>query len=377
MYGPNTDTPTSNTTDAFTTTLEVSNEDPDENTNSITVKLPNVFVSVLEQPARINSLNESNIPTETREFTKKVLKLSDGAYSRLVKAEFPLLTASFFPDANGFRFRIGCDWMEWVFFFDDLLDEGRLHNKPAEARAEIKAHLDIHEADHPDISPNDHPIRYMYQCFWKKLRFISTPGAQARYIHSMRHYFEGCLAQVDTHYWSALGHPPPTLDMLLRHRLHSVGARPVQALLEPLHQISLPDEIWQNPLIRELQDIAIQMVFLHNDMFSYRREECMFEAVPHNAVHAILQEQELGVQEAFKATGKILDVTLNKWFWAEKEILGISQDANMQAQIRRYLENLLDIVRGNIHWSFKTGRYFGKESDEVRKTMQFKLPIQK
>ena len=62
-----------------------------------------------------------------------------------------------------------CDFMEWVFFFDDMFDEGHLREDPTAARDELQAHLAIHEDNHPDISADAHPIRHMYQVMWRKL----------------------------------------------------------------------------------------------------------------------------------------------------------------------------------------------------------------
>jgi hypothetical protein len=125
-----------------------------------------------------------------------------------------------------------CDFMEWVFYFDDLFDEGDLREDPAAARDEVEAHLEIHNENYPDISCEDHPVRYMYQVIWRNIQKISSVGAQARYVQGMRHYFEGCIVQVDGYYWHTRGYASPTFDMFWRGRTHSVGCRPCQALLE-------------------------------------------------------------------------------------------------------------------------------------------------
>ena len=46
-----------------------------------------------------------------------------------------------------------CDFMEWVFFFDDMFDEGHLREDPTAARDEPQAHLAIHDDSHPDMMP--------------------------------------------------------------------------------------------------------------------------------------------------------------------------------------------------------------------------------
>ena len=164
-----------------------------------------------------------------------MLKLDDKSFARHRKAQVTLLAAGFVPDADANGFRIMCDFMEWVFYFDDLFDEGSLRGDPAAAREEVEAYLEMHNERRSDISQEDHPVRYMYQALWRKIRKIASPGAQARYIQGMRHYFEGCIVQVDAYYWHMRGYAPPTFDMFRRARAHSVGCRPCQALLEYAH----------------------------------------------------------------------------------------------------------------------------------------------
>jgi hypothetical protein len=164
-----------------------------------------------------------------------VLKLDEKSFARHRKAQVTLLAAGFVPDADANGFRIMCDFMEWVFYFDDLFDEGDLREDPAAARDEVEAHLEIHNDNYPDISAEDHPVRYMYQVIWKKIQAIASLGAQARYVQGMRHYFEGCIVQVDGYYWHTRGYASPTFDMFWRGRTHSVGCRPCQALLEYVH----------------------------------------------------------------------------------------------------------------------------------------------
>jgi len=190
------------------------------------------------------------------------MKLDDKSFDRHRRAQVTLLAAGFAPEADANGYRIMCDFMEWVFYFDDLFDEGSLREDPRAARDEVEAHLRIHNG-HLDISPEDHPVRFMYQVLWKEIQAISSLGAQARYVQSMRHYFEGCVAQVDAYHWRTRGYAATTLDMFLRGRTHSVGCRPCQALLEyvahgtsrvtltgidrPLYNLELPDTVaWQS-----------------------------------------------------------------------------------------------------------------------------------
>lgn len=302
------------------------------------------------------------------------MKLNDKAFARHQKGQLPLLAAGFVPEADANGYRIVCDFMEWVFYFDDVFDEGSLREDPAAARDELEAHLAIHEDDHPDIPAEDHPVRHMYQTLWRKIQAVSSPGAQARYIQGMRHYFEGCMVQVDSYYWHTRGYSATTFDMFWRGRTHSVGCRPCQALLEPLHNITLPDHVWSHPMIKEAEDTATVITFLHNDILSYRKEQAEPEAVPHNTIHVLRRERGYTLQEAFDFAGDLLKQAFQRWFWTQQHLPSWGEHVDIQVQ--RYLEGLLDQAKANLHWSFASGRYFGKDSESARKTMALEMPLE-
>jgi hypothetical protein len=183
-----------------------------------TIKLPNVFSSITAPAARLSLFLNSNIPKQADDWTKRcvhtsisslspfanaqcsVLKLNNKSFARHRKAQVTLLAAGFVPKADAYGYRIMCDFMEWVFYFDDLFDEGHLRKDPTAARDEVQAHLAIHSPNYPDIYSKQYPVRYMYQVLWRKIQGISSSGAQGRYVQGMRHYFEGCIVQVDAYY---------------------------------------------------------------------------------------------------------------------------------------------------------------------------------
>jgi hypothetical protein len=131
----------------------------------------------------------------------------------------------------------------------------------------------------------------------------------------------------------------------------------------------------------------------HNDIFSYRKEQVSIiilvktiainpsidnfkaepEAVPHNTIHILQRERNLTLQQSFDFAGELLKQAVQRWYWTQQHLPSFGEHADVQVQ--RYLEGLLDQVKANLHWSFASGRYFGKDSEEARKTMTLKIPI--
>ncbi|KAF5846417.1 hypothetical protein GGP41_003797 [Bipolaris sorokiniana] len=53
----------------------------------------------------------------------------------------------------------------------------------------------------------------------------------------------------------------------------SVGVAPLYHLVEYAHEIVLPDEVFEHPVIQALERLGADFVILSNDILSYRKEE--------------------------------------------------------------------------------------------------------
>lgn len=91
------------------------------------------------------------------------------------------------------------------------------------------------------------------------------------------------------------------------------------------------------------------------------------DAVPHNTIHVLQRERKLSVQEAFDFAGELLKQAVQRWYWTQQHLPSFGERNDVQ--VHRYLDGLLDQAKSNLHWSFASGRYFGKDSEEARRTM--------
>ena len=130
----------------------------------------------------------------------------------------------------------------------------------------------------------------------------------------------------------------------------------------------------------------------HNDICSYRKEQVSVvtlavqtflwitdhfkaepEAVPHNTIHILQCERNLTLQESFDFTGELLAQAMQRWYWAQQHLPSFGEHVDVQVQ--RYLNGVLDQVKGNLHWHFASGRYFGKDSEVARSTMTLEISV--
>lgn len=72
----------------------------------------------------------------------------------------------------------------------------------------------------------------------------------------MQAYCDGALAHVNDH----SSHRIPDLEEMVLTRRESAGVSPLYHLVEYAHDIHLPDEIFDNPVIQELEVLGMDMV---------------------------------------------------------------------------------------------------------------------
>ncbi|KND86519.1 hypothetical protein TOPH_08845 [Tolypocladium ophioglossoides CBS 100239] len=81
-------------------------------------------------------------------------------------------------------------------------------------------------------------------------------GTRRRYVSGMYNYSIGALMHVD----ASLAERTPTLEEMVRIRRNSVSVTPVYQLMEYAHSIKLPDEVFDDPVIQELEILGVDMV---------------------------------------------------------------------------------------------------------------------
>lgn len=83
-----------------------------------------------------------------------------------------------------------------------------------------------------------------------------SPGVQNRFAEAMRSYSTGVLRHVQ----DASSNHVPTLEEIILVRRESAGVSPLYQLVEYAHGLTVPDEVFKDPHIRELEALGSDMV---------------------------------------------------------------------------------------------------------------------
>ncbi|KAH0491851.1 hypothetical protein TgHK011_003256 [Trichoderma gracile] len=250
------------------------------------------------------------VKVEADAWFKSLLQLEGKAEAKFNKTDFGFAAAVWAPSADKDRFRTAVDWANWIFYFDDQFDEGHLANDPAAAQAEIDSILAILD-DKPNLAQTDKPLIYAFQSIWDRIKMGATP-----------------------------------------------------------ENIKLSQAQMNHPALQLCTRTIVDLVILSNDILSYKKEVELNDAG--NNLVTILKAQNLSDQEAMDKIGRMLDACYESWYNALNELP--VWGAGIDQEVRRYLDACRNVGLGNLHWSFRSGRYFGSSGEEVRKTRILTLP---
>ena len=177
-------------------------------------------------------------------------------------------------------------------------------------------------------------------------------GIKRRYAIAMKQYCAGTLAQVQQTTLPDLSH----VDEVLLRRRQSVCVLPIFALVEFAHDIDLPDEVYEEGPMRDIQALGIDITMLHNDLLSYHKEE--LEGVPHNIIAAYRGDGRTA-QEAVDLVGA--DIARRSWLLEQAVEKVSSWKTPWQRESMRYVQGVKDVIKANLYWSFHSDRFLSDE----------------
>ena len=99
----------------------------------------------------------------------------------------------------------------------------------------------------PPITATTHLPANMQCCY---------QGIARRFAEAMTAYAAGALLHID----DVSAHRLPTLDEMIATRRLSSGVTPLYALVEFGHELKIPDYVFDDPAIKELQVIGTDFV---------------------------------------------------------------------------------------------------------------------
>ncbi|KAI0533379.1 Presilphiperfolan-8-beta-ol synthase [Xylaria digitata] len=312
------------------------------------VRVPDLFSSIMASRPTVNP-NYFKVKAEGDGWIAKIMSF-DKTSAKNIRVDFCFLSSIWVPNADEEALRMTLDWNHWIFHFDDQFDEGHLKDNPIAAREEIDRTMAIMEKGTTLYTPEQNPIRYVFQTCWQQLVKRASPVAQVE--RSTR----GDALKVD-------------IDTYIDIRRGNIGVYPAIAVAEYGHGIRLPESIFQHPALQECMRVSSDLVFMTNDVVSYRKD---LESGVHYNLITILSEQGMSIQQSVDKIGTLIDTCYQRWYTALATLPPYGEE--IDGQVLMFVDICRFIALGNLHWSFKTGRYHGPEGYDIYRTRIMHLP---
>ncbi|RKK70496.1 hypothetical protein BFJ69_g11758 [Fusarium oxysporum] len=317
-----------------------------------TVILPDMFKGFVVETPSMNPNYETVKPISERWLAEKC-SFSPRMKKRVEFCDFAVFISIAAPDAPFDKLKTMCDWGNWVFPFDDMFDEGSLKSDPKRSQVVIDSLM----ADMLDktYTKTKSAVVQAHDDIFRRVSQGSTTGK---------------FPQVDLDVDLTNSFSIPSIQEMLDTRRLSSGVTPLYHLIEYAHDIKLPDEVFENPIIQRLELLGADFVLLSNDILSYRKEEnddCPFSMV------AACRMTGQSPQEAFDTVGNLLEERYQYWQKAIEQLP--SWGPEIDANVARYIQGIQNVVQANITWSFRSGRYFGKQAPEIRRTRMIDVMV--
>ncbi|KAH6607017.1 putative pentalenene synthase, partial [Trichoderma cornu-damae] len=311
----------------------------------ITVFLPKMFQTFLKQKPAVNQYYDA-VKMESEEWLGSFCSFGPKMREKINKCDFSYFCAIAAPFAPRARY---------------LFDNGHLRDQPQEAQRVMESLMIPMLGGHCSVDTQD------------RLRIVQ--------FHDI---IVERMAMIDNQFSNKL----PSLEDIVIIRRESAGCRPLYHLVEYAHGLRVPDEVFENPVIQELENLGMDMVAISNDILSYRKEQ-QAEGVPHNMI-TVCRSSGMSAQKSFNTVGKLLKHRYRRWDKAEASVPSWGKEADLQ--VRKYIEGIKSVVRANLVWrqvltvisslsshltraylSFKSERYLGSNPDKVRVTRRLRI----
>ena len=103
------------------------------------------------------------------------------------------------------------------------------------------------------------PIVKVHDEVYKRFQEKTSLGTQRRFTRAMQHYTAG----VADHVQHFTADHIPSIEEMLQTRQLSVGVTPIFHFVEYAHNIELPDEVFEHPIIQALEGLGADFVILY------------------------------------------------------------------------------------------------------------------
>ncbi|KAG8926677.1 hypothetical protein FRC03_011428 [Tulasnella sp. 419] len=277
---------------------------------------------------------------------------------------FGLLTAMCYAEAPYERFRVLCDFINCLFAFDDLTDEGGLRkdNKGTRKASDII----MNSLWHPFTYKTEFRCGQVFASFWgRALESGCSEGTHRRFLEASDLYMNAVHEQVICRATARI----PTVEEFIKLRRDTGALKMCFAAGEYGAGLDLPDEVFDHPYIKIMENCSNDVVVISNDVYSYNIEQAQGDTF--NILEVCMKHENLNLQQAMDFAGQLVNDRVDLYTATKAKLP--SWGPEIDAELPKYFQVLEDWMTAGFYWSLESKRYFGDQVDQVRKTLRVDL----
>ncbi|EIW80053.1 terpenoid synthase [Coniophora puteana RWD-64-598 SS2] len=151
------------------------------------------------------------------------------------------------------------------------------------------------------------------------------------------------------------------IESYLVVRRNTIAAYPCFVFLEL--GMSLPEDVLEDPVIRELKSYIADIIIISNDICSYNVEQARGDT--HNILTVAMHELGTDLDGALTWASEYSNTLEKQFIMAMKQVR--SWGDSIDKDVMCYVSGLGNCARANDAWNFESQRYFGKEGLAVQR----------
>ncbi|EJD51470.1 terpenoid synthase [Auricularia subglabra TFB-10046 SS5] len=257
------------------------------------------------------------------------------------------------------QIRVTCDFIQFIFAFDDAVEKKDESSARIMALSVVNA---LEAVETPDLE-NDVwgvIVRELWQRF---ILVVPNTIYQHRFVSAMKRYTDAVVQEARYHHQRHI----PDIPEYFALRRETSALFPAWIFLHM--GLDLPKEVFDDPVVQEIEQLAADMVIISNDMVSYRPESSRDEH--HNLLAVLTELHGLSVQEAMMSADSKGKALLPAAENAQSRLPTFGEKIDRDLSL--YVTGLFAWVKAYDCWIFETPRYFGNDGERVREHRQIVL----
>jgi len=276
------------------------------------------------------------------------------------RCDFPLVMSLTNPYVTEEHLRIAADICQWFFLYDEFSDV--MDGVGTKALSDTLV-LSMRNPFDP-LPAGSHKLGELTQDLWRRIIKFSVPSSALRLRRSLEEYTDAvCIEANDRDDLHIRG-----IHEYIEIRRSSAATKAIFHICS-LH-VEIPEEIMAHPKIQKLTLHGMDLVCIHNDLYSYNFER-KHGIHGHNLITAVMKENSLSVQGAFDYCGEMF-ARIGKDF--VKRLDSVPQfSPEIDKVLSAHTLGMGHWIIGIEEWSFRSERYFGKKRLVVEKTRTVEL----